>query len=83
MLTHFVGSAVIVCLTRDRGGGFELHHRHCVVSLSITHLSLLSTDSMQEDPFDITERLLTEMYITKSNKQKLILLVLSCYCSYG
>ena len=27
------------------------HPPHCVVSLSKTHLSLLSTDSTQEDPF--------------------------------
>ena len=29
--------------------GFEPHRRHCVVSLSKTHLSLLSTGSTQED----------------------------------
>ena len=33
-----------------RGGGFEPHRRHCVVSLSKTHLSLLSTGSNQEGP---------------------------------
>ena len=32
-----------------RGGGFEPHQRHCVVSLSKTHLSLLSTGSTQEE----------------------------------
>ena len=31
--------------------GFEPHHRHCIVSLSKTHLSLLSTGSTQEDLF--------------------------------
>ena len=35
---------------RPRGCGFEPHPRHCVVSLSKTHLSLLSTGSTQEDP---------------------------------
>ena len=29
---------------------FEPHWRHCVVSLSKTHLSLLSAGSTQEDP---------------------------------
>ena len=33
-----------------RGCGFEPHRGHCVVSLSKTHLSLLSTGSTQEDP---------------------------------
>ena len=33
-----------------RGRRFEPHRRHCVVSLSKTHLSLLSTGSTQEDP---------------------------------
>ena len=36
--------------SRLRGRGFEPHWRHCVVSLSKTHLSLLSTGSTQEDP---------------------------------
>ena len=36
--------------SRPRGHGFEPHWRHCVVSLSKTHLSLLSTGSTQEDP---------------------------------
>ena len=35
---------------RPRGRGFEPQRRHCVVSLSKTHLSLLSTGSIQEDP---------------------------------
>ena len=29
--------------SKPRGGGFEPHWRQCVVSLSKTHLSLLST----------------------------------------
>ena len=36
---------------RQRGCGFKPHRRHCVVSLSKTHLSLLSTGSTQDDPF--------------------------------
>ena len=36
--------------SRPRGRGFGPHRRHCVVSLSKTHLSLLSTGSTQEDP---------------------------------
>ena len=32
-----------------RGCGFEPHRCHCVVSLSKTHLSLLSTGLTQED----------------------------------
>ena len=34
---------------RLKGPKFEPHGRHCVVSLSKTHLSLLSTGSTQED----------------------------------
>ena len=36
--------------SRPRGCGFESHRCHYVVSLSKTHLSLLSTGSTQEDP---------------------------------
>ena len=36
--------------SRPRGLGVEPHRRHCVVSLSMAHLSLLSTGSTQEDP---------------------------------
>ena len=36
--------------SRLRGRGFEHHRRLCVVSLSKTQLSLLSTGSTQEDP---------------------------------
>ena len=35
--------------SRMRRRGFEPHLLHCVVSLSKTHLSLLSTGSTQED----------------------------------
>ena len=35
--------------SRLRGHRFEPHQHHCVVSLSKTHLSLLSTGSTQED----------------------------------
>ena len=35
--------------SRQRGGGFQSHRRHCVLSLSKTHLSLLSTGSTHED----------------------------------
>ena len=35
--------------SRPRDRGLEPHRRHCVVSLSKTHLSLLSTGSTQED----------------------------------
>ena len=47
--------------SRLRGRGFEPHLRHCVVSLSKTHLSLLSTGSTQEDSPDITEKLLNQI----------------------
>ena len=42
--------SVRVLDSRQRDRGFEPHRRHCVVSLSKTHLSLLSTGSTQEDP---------------------------------
>ena len=35
--------------SRLRGCGFQPHRHHCVVSLSKTHLSLLSIGSTQED----------------------------------
>ena len=35
--------------SRPKGRGLEPHHRHCVVSLSKTHLSSLSTGSTQEE----------------------------------
>ena len=41
--------SVVECLTRDRGCGFEPHWHHCVLSLSKTHLCLLSAGSTQED----------------------------------
>ena len=36
--------------SRPKGRGFEPHRRQCVVSLSKTHLSLLSTGYTQEEP---------------------------------
>ena len=53
---HFIemrehSGSMVECLTQDRRGrGFKPHQRHCVVSLSKTHLSLLSTGSTQDDP---------------------------------
>ena len=44
--------SVVECLTQDRGATvFEPHRYHCVVSLSKTHLSLLSSGQTQEDLF--------------------------------
>ena len=40
----------IVLDSRPRDWGFELNQCHCVMSLSKTHLSLLTTGSTQEDP---------------------------------
>ena len=64
MLTHFMLNL------GPRGCGFETHRRHCIVSLSNTYLSLLRRGSTQEEPFDITERLLTGTYRIKSNQTK-------------
>ena len=50
-------SAVVECWTRDRG--FDLHRHHFVVSLSKTHVSLLSTAQPRKTRPDITEKLLT------------------------
>ena len=49
--------------SRPRGSGFEPHQRHCVVSLSKTHLSLLRlvlVQSRKTGPY-ITERLLMDV----------------------
>ena len=43
-------SNIQVLDSRQRGCGLEPHWCQCVVSLSKTHLSLLSTGSTQEDP---------------------------------
>ena len=60
---------MLECLTQGRGAaGFESHRCHWVVSLSKTHLSLLSAGSTQEIHPDITEKLLTGTYRIKSNK---------------
>ena len=50
--------------------GFEPLWRHCVVSLSKTHYSSLSTGSSQEDCPDISEKLLTGRLRIGSNNQK-------------
>ena len=47
--------------SRPRGRGFEPHRRHCVVSLSKRHLSLLSTGSTQENLSVHNKKLLTGM----------------------
>ena len=46
----FSGTLCRVLDLRSRGCGFEPHQRYCVVPLSKTYLSLLSTGSTQEDP---------------------------------
>ena len=43
-------SNIQVLDSQQRGCGLEPHWCQCVVSLSKTHLSLLSTGSTQEDP---------------------------------
>ena len=45
--------------SRLRGCGLEPHRRHCVVSLSKTHLSLLSTGSTQKDPSQHIRKIVT------------------------
>ena len=47
--------------SRQKGHRFEPHRRHCVVSLSKTHLSMFSTGSPRKTRPGITERLLTGM----------------------
>ena len=42
--------SVVECLPQDRGPQVRASPVDCVVSLSKTHLSLLSTGSIQEDP---------------------------------
>ena len=44
--------------SRLRGRGFEPHWRHCVVSLSKTHLSLLCTVQPRKTRHNMTEKLL-------------------------
>ena len=48
-----------VLVSGPRGPEYEPHRHHCVVSLSKTHLLLLSTGSTQETCPDITEKWLT------------------------
>ena len=62
--------------SRPTGCGFEPYRRHCIVSLSKTHLSLLSTGSTQEYRPDITEKMLTGTKRIKSNKLFMALVVL-------
>ena len=51
---------MVECLTRDqRAPGSSLTAVTALLSLSKTHLSLLSTGSTQEDPSRIIERLLS------------------------
>ena len=42
--------------SRPKGPRFKPHRRHCVVTLSKTHLFLLSTGSTQEDLPNMTEK---------------------------
>ena len=65
--------SVVECLTRDRrAAGLSLTGVTALWSLSKTHLSYLSTGSTQEDPFRITERLLSglknQIKIKQTNK---------------
>ena len=53
---------------RLRGCGFELRQHHCVVSLSKTHKSSLSTGSIQEDPSRHKEKLLDWDVKNQTNK---------------
>ena len=54
-----VAQSVVECLTRDRGVvGSSLTSVTVLWSLNKTHLSLLSTGSIQEDLSCLTERLL-------------------------
>ena len=47
---QWLGGRVLDSRPKGRGAaGSSLHQRHCVVSLSKTHLSLLGTGSTQED----------------------------------
>ena len=52
---------------RLRGCGFEPHQKHCVMSLSKTLYSQLSTGLTNEDLSDMTEKLLTGMQRIKTN----------------
>ena len=52
--------SVRVLDSRPWGRGFEPHRRHCVVSMSKTHLSMLSTGHQPRKTHpDITDKLLT------------------------
>ena len=45
--------------SRSRGCGFVPHRRQCVVSLSKTHRSLLSTGQPRKTRPEVTEKMLT------------------------
>ena len=61
--------------SRPRGHRFEPHRCHCGVSLSKTHLSLLSTGSTQEDSSRITERLLSGRKESNQSNNKWLLII--------
>ena len=66
------GRSVGECLTRDQGDrGCGPHWRHCVVSLSKTHVSLLSTGSTQEDLTDDWDVLKNQ--IKQKNQTKVLI----------
>ena len=54
---------------RLRGRGFEPHRCHCLVSLSKTHKSKLSTGTTQEDPSLHNWKIVDGMERIKSNKK--------------
>ena len=56
--------------SRPRGRGFEPHRRHCVVSLSKPHLSLLSTGSTKEGPSRYNWKI-ADWDVRNQNKKKL------------
>ena len=74
-----------------RGSRSEPHWRHCVVSLSKTHLSLLSTCSTQEDPsghkwkiveWDIKKQIKQTKHsqLIKELSAIILKMLTSCYC---
>ena len=67
---HWLSGKVLE--SRPKGPRFKPHRRHCVVSLSKTHLILLSTGSTQEDLSIMTEKKLTGTLRIKQNKHKIL-----------
>ena len=55
---------------RPGGPGFEPHRRQCVVSLSKTHLSLLSTGATQEDLSQYNWKII-DWHVKNQTKQSL------------